>query len=60
MRWKPELVDEDPDFLSGWIIFLLVVVALVAVVGVTAWWTGSWILGVVIAGALLVLLALCM
>ncbi len=39
----------DPEFATGWIIFGVVVLVLVAVFGVTVWASGSWVLGLVVA-----------
>ncbi len=39
----------DPEFATGWIILGVLVLVLVAVFGLVAWASGSWVLGLVVA-----------
>lgn len=39
----------DPEFATGWIILGVIVLVLGAVFGLTAWASGSWVLGLVVA-----------
>lgn len=60
MGWRDvrDLFDTDPDFGTGWLIFVLLVLVALGIGGFLLYLTGSWTVGVIAAVVTLGLLAM--